>query len=116
MAINITTHGILRGSPPAAPNSVRVDLTVALRNPADDPRMIELTGLDARVRDHASDFTTDPEVSAVTMRRPAEFASLGQHASLNIGAAAGQPVSHLHAHVWSCTGSDMPWEPKQPRL
>lgn len=52
MSINITTFGILHGGEPASSNPVRVDLTVALRNPADDPAMIEMTGLDARVRDH----------------------------------------------------------------
>lgn len=61
-------------------------------------------------RVHVEDFTTDPEVTAVTMRRAAQFASLGQHVSVNIGADAGQTVFHLHAHVWSCTGADMPWE------
>lgn len=59
---------------------------------------------------HVADFTTDPEVTAATMRRAAEFAVLGQHVSVNIGVGAGQTVFHLHAHVWSCTGSDMPWE------
>lgn len=61
---------------------------------------------------HVENFTTDPEVSAVAMRRAAEFASLGQHVAVNVGADAGQTVFHLHVHVWSCTGSDMPWEPR----
>lgn len=61
---------------------------------------------------HVADFTTDPDVSAVAMRRAAEFASLGQHVAVNVGADAGQTVFHLHVHVWSCTGSDMPWEPR----
>ena len=61
-------------------------------------------------RVHVEDFTTDPEVSAATMRRAAQFASLGQHVSVNVGVDAGQTVFHLHAHVWSCTGADMPWE------
>ena len=61
-------------------------------------------------RVHVEDFTADPDVSAAAMRRASEFASLGQHVAVNIGAAAGQTVFHLHAHVWSCTGSDMPWE------
>lgn len=52
MAINIVTFGVLHGTEPATTNPVRVDLTEALRNPADDPKMIELTGLDWRVREH----------------------------------------------------------------
>ena len=42
MAINIVTFGVLHGTEPATTNPVRVDLTEALRNPADDPKMIEL--------------------------------------------------------------------------
>ncbi|MFJ9558338.1 HIT domain-containing protein [Nocardiopsis sp. NPDC101807] len=63
-------------------------------------------------RVHVADFATDPEVSAAAMKRAAELASPGQHVSVNIGPGAGQTVFHLHVHVWSCTGSDMPWEPK----
>ena len=52
MSVTITTYGVLHGGPPAAVDPVAVDLTGALRNPASDPAMIELTGLDTRVRDH----------------------------------------------------------------
>lgn len=52
MSVIITTFGVLHGDEPYASNPVRVDLTVALRNPADDLQMIQMTGLDARVRDH----------------------------------------------------------------
>lgn len=52
MSVTITTFGVLHGDPPAAVDPVTVDLTEALRNPASDPAMIEMTGLDARVRDH----------------------------------------------------------------
>lgn len=52
MSVTITTYGVLHGGPPAAVDPVAVDLTEALRNPASDPAMIELTGLDARVRNH----------------------------------------------------------------
>ena len=61
-------------------------------------------------RAHVKDFTSDPDVSAVCMRRAAELAVSGQHVAVNVGAEAGQTVNHLHAHVWSCTGGDMPWE------
>lgn len=64
-------------------------------------------------RQHVEDFTTDPEVSAAVARRAAEFARPGQHVAVNIGAAAGQTVFHLHAHVWSCprgAAACMPWE------
>lgn len=52
MSVTITTFGVLHSQPPTPDNPVRIDLTEALRNPADDPQMIQMTGLDARVRDH----------------------------------------------------------------
>ena len=52
MSVIITTFGVLHRDEPSASRPIRVDLTTALRNPADDPALIELTGLDARVRDH----------------------------------------------------------------
>ncbi|MGW9635032.1 RapZ C-terminal domain-containing protein [Nocardiopsis alba] len=50
----IVSYGVRHGAAPR-PNTrrpVKVDLTTALRNPADDPRMIQMTGLDAKVRKH----------------------------------------------------------------
>lgn len=52
MTVNITTYGTLHGSRPLIVDPIEVDLTDALRNPSDDPTMIEMTGLDTRVRDH----------------------------------------------------------------
>lgn len=43
MSVAITTYGVLHGAPPSAVDPIRVDLTTALRNPADDPAMIEMT-------------------------------------------------------------------------
>ena len=50
----IITYGVHhRGQPPATTAPVlSLDLTKALRNPADDPALIEMTGLDAPVREH----------------------------------------------------------------
>lgn len=54
MQIQITTYGVLHGRLPAseAPEVVRVDLTERLRNPAEDPELEGLTGLDWRMSDH----------------------------------------------------------------
>jgi RNase adaptor protein for sRNA GlmZ degradation len=49
----ITTAGELHDPLPECTAPVTfVDLRTALRNPADDPTMIDMTGLDAKVRDH----------------------------------------------------------------
>lgn len=50
----ITSYGVRHGAAPRAATRrpVKVDLTTALRNPADDPKMIQMTGLDAKVRKH----------------------------------------------------------------
>jgi len=49
----ITTAGELHGPlPECTAPAILVDLRTALRNPADDPTMIDMTGLDGRVRDH----------------------------------------------------------------
>lgn len=49
----ITTYGDHHGATPSATAPViSIDLRTALRNPADDPALIEMTGLDARVREH----------------------------------------------------------------
>ena len=52
MSATITTFGILHDPEPLAVDPIRVDLTDALRNPAHDPAMIDMTGLDERVRKH----------------------------------------------------------------
>ncbi|MFL1381523.1 RapZ C-terminal domain-containing protein [Nocardiopsis protaetiae] len=50
----VVTYGVLHGRPPrpSTGHTVHVDLTSALRNPADDPRLIQMTGLDHPVRQH----------------------------------------------------------------
>jgi RNase adapter protein RapZ len=49
----ITTYGDLHGATPSATAPViSIDLRTALRNPADDESLIEMTGLDTRVREH----------------------------------------------------------------
>lgn len=50
----ITSYGVRHGAAPrpATRRPVRVDLTTALRNPASDPRLIDMTGLDRLVRHH----------------------------------------------------------------
>lgn len=53
MHITIKTFGVLHGPAPHEDKPViSVDLTEALRNPADDPAMIELTGLHVKVHNH----------------------------------------------------------------
>jgi RNase adaptor protein for sRNA GlmZ degradation len=49
----ITTYGIRHRNPPAETMPViSLGLTELLRNPADDPAMIHMTGLDEKVRRH----------------------------------------------------------------
>lgn len=49
----ITSYGAHHGQPPETTSPViSIDLRTALRNPADDPALIEMTGLDQRVREH----------------------------------------------------------------
>lgn len=50
--VNIITFGTLHGTRYLMTDTIKVDLTEALRNPSDDPAMIELTGLDPWVRNH----------------------------------------------------------------
>lgn len=52
MAVNIVTFGTLHSTRYLMTGTIEVDLTEALRNPSDDPTMIEMNGLDVRVRDH----------------------------------------------------------------
>lgn len=47
----IVSFGHLHGQPPSG-DGLLLDLRNQLRNPADDPRMIEMTGLDRKVRQH----------------------------------------------------------------
>lgn len=77
-------------------------------------------------RQHVTDFADDPEVSAATMRRAAEYAAvLGIPASNLItsrGREATQSVFHLHLHVvprHEGDGLALPWysgkRRKEPR-
>lgn len=54
MHVSITSYGVRHGAAPqpGTPTPIHVDLTTALRNPAADPAMIDMTGLDHRVRQH----------------------------------------------------------------
>lgn len=52
-------------------------------------------------REHVADAVTDPWVTALVMRRAAEFATrwLASNILTSVGVAATQSVFHLHAHV-----------------
>lgn len=51
--VTIKTFGVLHGEAPHEDKPViSVDLTTALRGPADDPAMIKMTGLDVAVHNH----------------------------------------------------------------
>jgi RNase adaptor protein for sRNA GlmZ degradation len=66
----IITYGSLHGEAPEGTAPViSVDLRTALRNPADDPAMIHMTGLDARVRDHVLSTPGAQEIIADTVGR-----------------------------------------------
>jgi histidine triad (HIT) family protein len=65
---------------------------------------------------HVADFTSDPAVSAATVRRAAELAS-GSPRPMNLitsrGREASQTVFHLHLHVVPRTEGDglaLPWD------
>ena len=65
-------------------------------------------------RDHVQDFTTDPDVSALTMLRAAELAQGPQPMNLitSRGRAATQSVFHLHLHLVPRAADDglaLPW-------
>lgn len=68
-------------------------------------------------RVHVEDAGTDPEVTAVVMRRAAEL--MAEHPAANLitskGAAATQSVYHLHVHVvprQEGDGLPLPWTPQ----
>jgi histidine triad (HIT) family protein len=68
-------------------------------------------------RVHVEDAGTDPEVTAVVMRRAAEL--MAEHSAANLitskGAAATQSVYHLHVHVvprQEGDGLSLPWTPQ----
>lgn len=50
-------------------------------------------------RVHVPDATTDPTVSAATMRAAAEIATPPCHLITSAGSTASQTVFHLHLHV-----------------
>ncbi|OPC76883.1 hypothetical protein B4N89_44970 [Embleya scabrispora] len=69
-------------------------------------------------RDHVADAGTDPEVTALVMRRAAEL--LAELPAGNLltskGRAATQSVFHLHVHVVprrTGDGLPLPWTPQQ---
>lgn len=66
----ITTYGSGHGeAPEATAPFIGVDLRTALRNPADDRNMINMTGLDAKVRDHVLSTPGAQEIITDTVGR-----------------------------------------------
>jgi UPF0042 nucleotide-binding protein len=61
-AVRVISFGFGHGAPPDA--DILLDVRESLHNPADDPALQELTGLDERVRAHVLD--TPGAVSLVT--------------------------------------------------
>ena len=101
--IVITTFGVLHGPAPREDRPViSVDLTTALRNPADDPAMIYMTGLDVKVRDHV---LTTPGAEAIVHDLVRQvlasghnahvFCQGGRHRSV---AVAEEAAARLRAH------------------
>lgn len=107
-SILITTFGILHGPAPRENTPVvAVDLTTALRNPADDPGMIYMTGLDAKVRDHVLSTAGAEEIISaaveqiLTAGHNAHFwCQGGRHRSV---AAAEEAAARLRARGMAVT-------------
>jgi histidine triad (HIT) family protein len=66
--------------------------------------------------DHVSDFSADPDVTAITARRAAELALerglICANLITSMGAAATQSVFHLHLHLVPRAADDglaLPW-------
>ncbi|TRV72562.1 HIT domain-containing protein [Streptomyces sp. 130] len=83
-------------------------LAIVPLNPVTDGHLLVIP------RDHVRDFSTDPDVSALTMLRAAELASGPQPMNLitSRGRAATQSVFHLHLHLVPRTANDglaLPW-------
>lgn len=99
--------GIVAGSEPARIRHVWDDVI------AIDPlRPITNGHLLVLPRVHVPDATTDPEVSAGTMRAAAEIAVPPCHFITSAGSAASQTVFHLHLHIVprrDCDGLDLRW-------
>ena len=67
-------------------------------------------------RQHVADAVENPEVTAVVMRRVAQYLARMELGAANvitsIGAAATQTVMHLHVHIvprWAGDGLMLPW-------
>lgn len=63
-------------------------------------------------RRHVADATSDPEVTAMTMRHAAEIAPWPSNIITSIGAPATQSVFHLHVHIVPRAENDglaLPW-------
>lgn len=66
--------------------------------------------------EHVTDATTDPEVTAATYRRAAEYAQPPCNLITNAGRVATQSVFHLHVHVIPRAHRDglaLPWHSGQ---
>lgn len=63
-------------------------------------------------KQHVADFSVDPEVSALTMRRAAEIVPYPANVITSLGREATQSVWHLHAHIVPRAEDDglaLPW-------
>jgi histidine triad (HIT) family protein len=63
-------------------------------------------------RRHVADAASDPEVSAITMRRAAEIAPYPANIITSLGPEATQSVYHLHLHIVPRAENDglaLPW-------